>query len=107
MSIEAKMDELKTDNGYILAELDGAIKATADKISELKTANKKLRDEVNELRRLLALNEKKAERLKEELASFNSAGEQEWQARERIIKERLMRLSIKIAAFEKLNLSSS
>jgi hypothetical protein len=106
MSIEARMDEIKTD-GYVLAELDGAIKATADKITELKTANKKLRDEVNELKRLLALNEKKAERLKEELASFNSAGEQQWQARERIIKERLTRLSIKIAAFEKLNQSDS
>ncbi len=100
------MDEIKTD-GYILAELDGAVKATADKITELKTANKKLRDEVNELKRLLALNEKKAERLKDELASYNSAGEQQWQARERIIKERLTRLSIKIAAFEKLNLSES
>lgn len=100
------MDEIKTD-GYILAELDGAIKATADKISDLKAANKKLRDEVNELRRLLALNEKKAERLKDELANFNSAGEQQWQARERIIKERLTRLSTKIAAFVKLNLSDS
>jgi len=100
------MDEIKTD-GYILAELDGAVKATADKITELKTANKKLRDEVNELKRLLALNEKKAERLKDELASYNSAGEQQWQARERIIKERLTRLSIKIAAFENLNLSES
>lgn len=100
------MDEIKTD-GYILAELDGAIKATADKITELKTANKKLREEVNELKRLLALNEKKAERLKDELASYHSAGEQQWQARERIIKERLTRLSIKIAAFEKLHLSES
>jgi chromosome segregation ATPase len=101
------MDETKTNNSYILAELDGAIKATADKISELKSANKKLREEVNELRRLLALNEKKAERLKDELANYNSAGEQEWQAKERIIKERLRRLTIKIAAFEKLNLSGS
>lgn len=106
MSIEAKMEEIKTD-GYILAELDDAIKATAGKISELKAANKKLREEVNELKRLLALNEKKAERLKDELASYNSAGEQQWQAKERIIKERLMRLSIKIAAFEKLNLTES
>jgi len=106
MSIEAKMEEIKTD-GYILAELDDAIKATAGKISELKAANKKLREEVNELKRLLALNEKKAERLKDELASYNSAGEQQWQAEERIIKERLMRLSIKIAAFEKLNLTES
>jgi chromosome segregation ATPase len=101
------MDEIKTNSGYILAELDGAIKATADKIAELKSANKKLREEVNELKRLLALNEKKAERLKDELADYNSAGEQEWQARERIIKERLRRLTIKIAAFEKLNLSGS
>ncbi|NLI15048.1 MAG: hypothetical protein GX409_02055 [candidate division Zixibacteria bacterium] len=99
------MDEINTD-GYILAELDGAIKATADKITELKAANRKLREEVNELKRLLALNEKKAERLKEELASLKSAGEQQWQARERIVKERLMRLSAKLAAFERLNLSN-
>jgi chromosome segregation ATPase len=102
------MDNMEINNtGYLLADLDVAIKASADKLIELKIVNKKLRDEVNELKRLLALSEKKAERLKEELADLNSAGEQQWQARERIIKDRIKRLTAKMAAFEKLNLSGS
>jgi hypothetical protein len=102
------MDNIEmTNNNYVLADLDIAVKTTADKIIELKTANKKLRDELNELKRLLALSEKKAERLKDELANFNSVGEQQWQAKERIIKDRLMRLAAKVAAFEKFNLSGS
>ena len=88
---------------YVLAKLDKAASAVADKLNRLKLDNKKLKDEVNELRRLLALSEKKAERLKEELTRLNSAGEQDWQIRERTIKGRLGQLAAKVAAFERIH----
>jgi len=70
-------------------------------IEGLKSTNKELRDEVNELKRLLALSEKKAERLKQEVDELKSNGEQSWKTKEKDIKNRLVQLSAKISAFEK------
>ena len=104
---EVNMENIAAQNGYILAELENAINISAHKITELKSENKKLREEVNELKRLLALGEKKSERLNVQLNRLTSAGEQAWQAKERKIKERIKRLAAKVTAFENINVSSS
>jgi hypothetical protein len=97
------MDYNEKKDVYVLGKLDGAICAAAGKLTELKLANKKLKDEANEFKRLLALSEKKAERLRDELAQLNSVSEQDWQVRERTIKERLGQLATKVAAFERIH----
>lgn len=81
-------------------KLEAVAKAAAAKINSLKQNNKELKGEVNELKRLLALSEKKAERIKLELDELKSNGKQDWRLREKDIKERLVRLSAKISAFE-------
>jgi predicted RNase H-like nuclease (RuvC/YqgF family) len=81
-------------------KLEAVAKAAAAKIDSLKQNNKELKGEVNELKRLLALSEKKAERIKLELDELKSNGKQDWRLREKDIKERLVRLSAKISAFE-------
>ncbi|RKX19958.1 MAG: hypothetical protein DRP26_02515 [Candidatus Zixiibacteriota bacterium] len=83
-----------------LKRLDGAVKASVNKLAKLKAENKGLKDEVSELRRLLAINEKKTQRLKDELQKMTSADEKSWQVRERTIKQRLKRLATKLSAFE-------
>jgi hypothetical protein len=97
------MEYNENNKAYIMTKLERAVYDAASKLTELKLANKKLKDEVNELRRLLALNEKKADRLKNELLQLNSANEQDWQVRERKIRERLRQLATKVAAFEKIH----
>jgi hypothetical protein len=97
------MEYKEKNDIYVLGKLDGAVYEAAGKITELKLANKKLKDDANELKRLLALSEKKAERLKEELALLNSTSEQDWQVKERTIKERLRQLATKVAAFERIH----
>jgi len=74
--------------------------AAVSKIESLKETNNSLRGEINELKRLLALSEKKAERLRAELDESKNNGQQSWQNREKDIKSRLLKLSAKISAFE-------
>jgi chromosome segregation ATPase len=80
--------------------LETAVSSARSKIEGLKRTNKELKSEVNELKRLLALSEKKAERMKFELDDLKSNGQQSWKAKEKDIKQRLQRLSAKIIAFE-------
>jgi chromosome segregation ATPase len=80
--------------------LETAIMGAVNKIDSLKQINKDLKSEVNELKRLLALSEKKAERLKLELDELKSNGQQNWRVKEKNIKDHLVRLSAKISAFE-------
>jgi cell division protein FtsB len=89
-NIESNFDKLK-------AVVDSAIA----KIAKLKDNNKELKAEANELKRLLALSEKKAERMKQELDRLNSSDEKTWQIKEKDIKQKLLTLSAKLSAFEK------
>ena len=90
------MQNIKT--GFQL--LESAVKDTVGKIENLKQVNRDLKSEVNELKRLLALSEKKAERLRQELDEAKSNGQQNWRVKEKNIKDQLIRLSAKISAFE-------
>jgi len=71
------------------------------KIKELKEINERLKGEVNELKRLGALSEKKAERMKIKLDEIKANGKSAWQVKELSIKNRLKNLSAKLSAFEK------
>ncbi|MCD6162415.1 MAG: hypothetical protein J7K40_08390 [candidate division Zixibacteria bacterium] len=71
------------------------------KINELKDINKKITGEINELKRLYALSEKKAERLKQDLEKLKASGQEAWQVREQDVKNRLKNLSAKLSVFEK------
>ena len=92
------LDKGNIDGGF--KRLETVINAAADKIIELKKTNKEIKSEINELKRLLALSEKKAERLKRDLDELKSDGQLSWKSREKDIKEKLSRLSAKISAFE-------
>ena len=81
-------------------KLETAVYAATDRIGELKKANRELKSEVNELKRLLALSEKKADRLSREVSKLNSDGKKSWKNKEQDIKNKLARLSAKISAFE-------
>lgn len=81
-------------------KLEMAVYAATDRIGELKKANRELKSEVNELKRLLALSEKKADRLSREVSKLNSDGKRSWKSKEQDIKNKLARLSAKISAFE-------
>lgn len=94
------MENDRQSFGEGLERLNKAVQASVNKLTVLKAENKDLREEVNELRRLLAISEKKAQRLKEELKQVTSADEKSWQIRERTIKQRLKRLATKLSAFE-------
>ena len=85
--------------------LETAVMGAVNKIDSLKQINRDLKSEVNELKRLLALSEKKAERLKQELDELN--GQQSWRLKEKNIKDQLIRLSAKISAFENGQVSGS
>jgi len=89
-NIETNFDKLKTVANSAIA-----------KIAKLKDDHKGLKAEVNELKRLLALSEKKAERMKRELDRINSSDEKNWQIKEKDIKQKLLTLSAKLSAFEK------
>lgn len=82
-------------------KLEKAAYSAVKTIEGLKKNNKELKDEVNELKRLLALSEKKAERMKQELEQHKSNGEPSWKSKEKGIKDKLVQLSAKISAFEK------
>jgi chromosome segregation ATPase len=84
-----------------LAELEKYISGAVAKMAEHKTAIRKLNSEINELKRLHALSEKKADRLKRELDEARSNNEKSWRGRESDIKRRLVQLSAKLSAFEK------
>jgi len=88
--IETNFDKLKE-----------VAKTAIAKIAKLKNDNRELKTEVNELKRLLALSEKKAERMKQELDRINSSDEKTWQIKEKDIKQKLLTLSAKLSAFEK------
>lgn len=88
--IETNFDKLKEVANSAIA-----------KIAKLKSDNRELKAEVNELKRLLALSEKKAERMKQELNRINSTDEKSWQIKEKDIKQKLLTLSAKLSAFEK------
>ena len=90
-----------TNIGTSFQKLEVVAQDAIEKIGELKKVNNELRGEVNELKRLLALSEKKAERLKREVDELKNNGQQAWQTKEKDIKNRLLRLSAKISAFEK------
>lgn len=83
-----------------IQKLEKVVLNSVTKIDELKQINNQLRAEINELKRLLALSEKKAERLRGELDEYKNNGQQSWQNKEKDIKNRLLRLSAKISAFE-------
>jgi FtsZ-binding cell division protein ZapB len=83
-----------------IQKLEAVVFTAVSKIGELKKTNSELRTEINELKRLLALSEKKADRLRGELDEFKNNGQHSWQNREKDIKDRLLRLSAKISAFE-------
>ncbi len=87
--------------GDALESLEAMVRVATAKISELKELNKKLKEEANEYKRLLALSEKKAERLNQELESRFNKGYEDWRDKERQIKDRIMMLAAKVAAFEK------
>jgi len=89
-NIETKFDKLKE-----------VVNSAITKIAKLKQDNRELKAEVNELKRLLALSEKKAERMKQELERINSSDEKTWQTKEKDIKQKLLTLSAKLSAFEK------
>ncbi len=82
-------------------KLETVVSAAADKIIKLKRKNKELKGEANELKRLLALSEKKADRLKQELKRAVLNDEKSWRIREEDIKHKLVQLSAKLSAFEK------
>lgn len=94
------MGNNKNSIGEGFERLNKAVRASVNKLTKLKAENKGLKEEVNELRRLLAINEKKTQRLKNELQHATSADEKSWQIRERTIKQRLKRLATKLSAFE-------
>ena len=82
-------------------KLELAVNSAVDKVTGLKQKNRELISEVNELKRLLALSEKKAGRMKQELEDIKQAGEKSWQTKEKDIKKKLLSLSAKLTAFEK------
>ncbi|MCP4581744.1 MAG: hypothetical protein GY839_08995 [candidate division Zixibacteria bacterium] len=82
-------------------KLTAAVFSSVDKIADLKQKNRELKSEVNELKRLLALNEKKAARMKVDLDKVKQADEKSWQTKEKDIKKKLLNLSAKLSAFEK------
>ncbi len=94
------MDTTKENIDGSIQKLETIVLSAVSEIGELKENNNKLRSEINELKRLLALSEKKAERLRGELDEMKNNGQQSWQNREKDIKNRLVRLSAKISAFE-------
>jgi|GEM_PF-1908662 len=96
------MDQSIDQNSNALESLEAMVRIATAKITELKETNKRLKDEANEFKRLLALSEKKAERLNQELESRFNKGYEDWRARERQIKDRIMMLVAKLAAFEKV-----
>ena len=80
--------------------LEAVVYNAIAKINELKNTNKKITGEINELKRLYALSEKKAERLNQNLDELKAAGQEAWQSREQDVKNRLKNLSAKLSAFE-------
>jgi chromosome segregation ATPase len=82
-------------------KLEALVYNAIAKLKELKKVNDGLRNEIGELRRLHALSEKKAERLKGELAQNKAADPETWQIKEKNIKQRLQKLKAKLSAFEK------
>lgn len=94
------MDTIKQNIDESILSLETVIVTAVSKIGELKETNNELRSQINEFKRLLALSEKKAERLRGELNEHKNDGQQSWQNREKDIKNRLLRLSTKISAFE-------
>lgn len=81
--------------------LEAIVYNTVAKINELKNINKKITGEINELKRLYALSEKKAERLIRNLNELKASSQEAWQSREQDVKNRLKNLSAKLSAFEK------
>jgi len=94
------MDTRKENIDGSIQKLEAVVLSAVSEIGQLKEINDKLRAEINELKRLLALSEKKAERIRMELEDIKNNGQQSWQNREKDIKNRLLRLSAKISAFE-------
>ena len=95
------MDDDLKDIEKNFENLEAVVYIAIDKIKQLKQINKNLKVEVSELKRLYALSEKKAERLKQELVMVRSSDKEPWQVREKDIKQRLEKLLIKLSAFEK------
>jgi len=95
----------KFQDGFI--ELEKTISAAVAKIAKYKTAIQKLNSEINELKRLHALCEKKADRLKQELDEARANNEKSWRDRQANIKRRLVQLSAKLSAFEKNHTNGS
>lgn len=95
------MDKNIKNNEKIFEKLEAVVYNAVDKINDLKKINKELKGEINELKRLLALSEKKADRLKQEVDGFKTANRKSWQIREKDIKSRLENLSVKLSAFER------
>lgn len=84
-----------------MLKLEVAVQHASVKIRELKKMNKVLKGEINELRRIQALNEKKTQRLSRELDKVGNGGSESWQACQKDIRRRLLALSAKLSAFEK------
>ena len=95
------MDDDLKDIEKNFENLEVVVYNAIDKIKQLKQINKNLKGEASELKRLYALSEKKAERLKQELVMVRSSDKEPWQVREKDIKQRLEKLLIKLSAFEK------
>jgi predicted RNase H-like nuclease (RuvC/YqgF family) len=95
--MNSKMQNFETS----FEKLAAAVFSSADKIAALKRKNRELTGEVNEMKRLLALHEKKAARMQKELDKAKKADEKSWQTKEKDIKKKLMNLSAKLSAFEK------
>jgi FtsZ-binding cell division protein ZapB len=94
------MENDRQSFGGGLERLNKAVQASVNRLMVLRAENKELKEEANELRRLLAISERKAQRLKGEIHQVTLADEKSWQVRERTIKQRLKRLATKLSAFE-------
>ena len=95
------MDKNVKNNEKCFEKLEKSVYNAIDKIKKLKNNNKKLKGEIGELKRLYALSEKKAKRLKQELARVKSSDLETWQVKEKDIKQKLKNLSMKLSAFER------